>query len=400
MLTGKLKELRYINIRANKSRKICVKFKEKSKVGMSKNLYISIISLVLISIISNQIITNFDTVLNGLQYIWNIITPFILGISIAYILLPIYVKIKELLLKYLRIKSINENKFINLLSLVVLMFLLISSLLLLLGTIIPELMSSLNILGSKIPNMFENINNIATQFYNKYNLEFVLKDISWLQIVTNISLYINEILKNMLLNISSISVGLFKFVTSIIFSIYLILDYKTITNPINRFIKITFTEKINANIEKFIRITNDVFKKYITGTLLDALVVGSIFFVVLSLLEMPNALLIGFIQMLSNLVPIFGAWVGGLVSVIFIYAISPNKVVLFIFIIIVIQQIDSSLLQPKIIGNKMGLPGIIIFIAVTIGSQLFGLLGLLFSVPICAIIYNYLDFDKELKTVQ
>lgn len=69
MLTGKLKELRYINIRANKSRKICVKFKEKSKVGMSKNLYISIISLVLISIISNQIITNFDTVLNGLQYI-------------------------------------------------------------------------------------------------------------------------------------------------------------------------------------------------------------------------------------------------------------------------------------------------------------------------------------------
>lgn len=338
--------------------------------------------------------------MNGLQYIWNIITPFILGISIAYILLPIYVKIKELLLKYLRIKSINENKFINLLSLVVLMFLLISSLLLLLGTIIPELMSSLNILGSKIPNMFENINNIATQFYNKYNLEFVLKDISWLQIVTNISLYINEILKNMLLNISSISVGLFKFVTSIIFSIYLILDYKTITNPINRFIKITFTEKINANIEKFIRITNDVFKKYITGTLLDALVVGSIFFVVLSLLEMPNALLIGFIQMLSNLVPIFGAWVGGLVSVIFIYAISPNKVVLFIFIIIVIQQIDSSLLQPKIIGNKMGLPGIIIFIAVTIGSQLFGLLGLLFSVPICAIIYNYLDFDKELKTVQ
>lgn len=79
------------------------------------------------------------------------------------------VKIKELLLKYLRIKSINENKFINILSLVVLMFLLISSLLLLLGTIIPELMSSLNILGSKIPNMFENINNIATQFYNKYN---------------------------------------------------------------------------------------------------------------------------------------------------------------------------------------------------------------------------------------
>lgn len=146
-------------------------------------------------------------------------------------------------------------------------------------------------------------------------------------------------------------------------------------------------------------LTNQTFTNFVSGQLTEAVIIGVLCFFGMLILGIPYAGAVSAFVAVTALVPIFGAWIGGGLGAFLILLAEPGKALWFILFLLILQQVEGNLIYPKVVGKSVGLPGLLVLMAVTIGGEAFGVLGMLFSVPVCAVLYSlYLEFMKKAST--
>jgi len=367
---------------------------------MSKSLFKMLMALIVFALVLFQALAHVDVVLNAFVFIWRLISPFIFGAMLAYLLYPAYQWFYKLLKKMINTTS---EKFDGIFSTVALLLMLVSVGLLITALaffVVPELVQSAEVIGIRLPGFIDQIEMTFESLSRSYAWAELLKSFSWADILNEVTGFIQNLVMAFFANLSGITSGIYRFTIALIFALYLIIDPKDVIKPFAWLHENALPDQAKNEITSTLTIAKDVMSRYIRGTLLDALLVGALFFISLSVMGIPSAMLVAFLQMVTNLIPVFGAWIGAILSGILIAVVEPNALLPFIILVMVIQQIDANLLQPKIVGQSVGLPGVYVFIAVTIGSQLFGFWGLLLSVPVSAIAFALIHKHFAQKRVE
>ena len=365
---------------------------------MNKPLFRMLLALIVITLVLYQGLENFDVVLASLVFVWRLISPFIFGAALAYFLRPAYHWFLNGLRKIIRV---TNPKFDAIYSAIALLLLLASFSMLITGFaffVVPELVQSVESIGDNLPTFIKHIEGLFASLSKQYAWAELFTSFSWADILNEVTGFVQNIVMAFFANLSGITSGFYRFTITLIFALYLVIEPKDVIKPIQWTFDHAISEPVKNHVTSVMEIAKDVMSRYIKGTLLDALLVGILFFVSLTVMGLPSAMLIAFLQMITNLIPVFGALIGAVLSSILIAVVDPSALIPFFILVIVIQQVDANFLQPKIVGESVGLPGVYVFIAVTVGSQLFGFWGLLLSVPVSAIAFALIRNAFEKKT--
>lgn len=163
-----------------------------------------------------------------------------------------------------------------------------------------------------------------------------------------------------------------------------------------KLIETVLPQKTAQRLLRIAALTNQTFTNFVSGQLTEAVIIGVLCFFGMLILGIPYAGAVSAFVAVTALMPIFGAWIGGGFGAFLILLAEPGKALWFILFLIVLQQVEGNLIYPKVVGKSVGLPGLLVLMAVTIGGEAFGILGMLFSVPVCAVLFSlYLEFMKK-----
>ena len=186
---------------------------------------------------------------------------------------------------------------------------------------------------------------------------------------------------------SSVVSLIFNLVLALAFALYLLAQKETLTRQAKKVVQAIFSSKRAQQITELAHMTNRAFSNFVTGQLTEALILGCLCFLGMLIFRLPYAGVISVIIGFTALIPIFGAFIGVAIGALLILLVNPIQALWFILFIIVLQQIESNVIYPRVVGKSVGLPGIWVLAAVTIGGNAFGLLGMLFAVPLCSVLY-------------
>ena len=178
------------------------------------------------------------------------------------------------------------------------------------------------------------------------------------------------------------------FFISFIFSIYLLGNKDKLALQAKKVVYAILSEERADKLMRIARLSNRTFGNFISGQCLDAFMLGCEFILVLSILQMPYALLIGILCMLCALIPILGSFIGLAIGALLILLISPIKALIFIIVFTALQQFDANFVYPHVVGSSVGLPGMWVLMSVTVGGSLFGLVGMLILIPVASVLYT------------
>ena len=222
-------------------------------------------------------------------------------------------------------------------------------------------------------------------------------DLNW----DSISASVTEGVKSIATGILGVGGGFIKtlitsigeFIISLVFAIYILIQKESLSRQFRQIIYVAFPEEINTRILDVVRMANRTFSNFLSGQVLEACILGFMFFVAMSIFRMPYALLIGVLIAVTALVPIIGAFVGCIIGALLIAITNPIMAIGFVVLFLVLQQIEGNLIYPHVIGASVGLPSIWILVAVTLGGKLMGITGMLIFIPLCSVLYSiFRDF--------
>lgn len=344
-------------------------------------------------------LSRFESVKGTVSLIVEILMPVIYGAVLAYLLLPVYNKTRDMAARMLNavfhnkktVRSISRA-LATLVSLIFLFVIVIG----LFSMIIPEIYTS--IMG--IQNNFgDNINNIALGlqklFQDNPAFEKAIIPI-YDQVASRLQNWLTtDLVPNMSSLIGSLSSGLLSVVLvfkniliGVIVMVYILNIKETLSAQGKKIIYSIFSlKKANQAIEE-IRFVHRVFGGFITGKLLDSLIIGIMCFVLLNAMKMPYVLLVSVIVGVTNVIPFFGPFIGAIPSAFLILLVSPVKCLYFLIFILLLQQFDGNILGPKILGQSTGLPSFWVLFSILLFGGLFGFVGMIIAVPTFAVIYS------------
>ena len=347
---------------------------------------------------------NLNVVFKVLGYILNLLKPFIYGFCLAFILNIPLSKFENMFKNKKKVakgkapaKPTIEKKNTKLrvagIAFSILIF--IGIIFLTLFLVIPEFINTISIFKDNIPEAFENVKEWLKTLMVNYP-EITEKITSYQPDWAALESDITKIIKTAATGIIGISidfvVGLFSGVVNLVmgfvFAIYMLMQKEGLIQQSKRVLRAYLPENKSEKVLRIGSITNDTFKKFFGGQFIEAILLGVLCFIGMKIFGMPYALTISVLVGVTALIPVFGAFFGTAIGAILILAVDPMKAVWFVVYIIVLQQIDGNLIYPKIVGDSVGLPGIWVMLAVLIGGNSLGVIGMLVGVPIASVIYK------------
>lgn len=351
-----------------------------------------IIEIITYTVLLIFILFNLNGVLKILKMIISLLFPFILGAVIAFVLNVLLNIIENKLLAKIHFKKDKVwLKIKRPLSLISSLLLIILVLFFIFKLVIPELHNAAILFTENIPEYVEQTEIILKKAgLTKKEITNITASLS------NIQKYMLTYLKNNSSLLISQTIGvasslisiITNFVIALVFAIYILSQKEVLSKQTNKIVKAYFPKKVQDKIDTVTSITNQTFSKFISGQCLEAVIIGLLCFVGMLILQMPYALTISVLVGFTALIPVFGAFIGTIIGAFLIFMISPVKALVFVIFIIILQQIEGNLIYPKVVGKSVGLPGLWVIVAVTVGASLYGIVGMLVSVPLCSIIYN------------
>ena len=186
---------------------------------------------------------------------------------------------------------------------------------------------------------------------------------------------------------SGIVSGVVTFVIAFTFSIYVLFQKERLARQAKQILYAVFPEKATEKILSVAALSNQVFSSFLSGQCVEAVILGTLFVITMSILGMPYAMLTGIVIAITALIPIFGAFIGCVIGMLLIVMVDPVQAVWFLVLFLVLQQIEGNLIYPHVVGNSVGLPSIWVLVAVTVGGNMFGILGILVFIPLCSVLY-------------
>lgn len=195
---------------------------------------------------------------------------------------------------------------------------------------------------------------------------------------------ISSILTTVFSTVYSIAHGVFIGIVAVVFSLYILIDKERVINGARAAVDLLLPQKGARAVRHAAHVANDSFSRFITGQCIEAVILGTLCAIGMTIFGMPYAPAVGACVGMTALVPVFGAWLGGAVGFLMILTVDPMMAVWFVVFLIILQQIESHLIYPNVVGASVGLPGIWVFAAVLVGGALFGVLGMFLGVPAVA----------------
>ena len=198
---------------------------------------------------------------------------------------------------------------------------------------------------------------------------------------------------------TSILGALVNILLAVVFSVYMLAQKETLISQSRRLLLAALPRKAGQRTMHILKLTNNAFSSFVTGQVTEAFILGSLCCIGMLILRLPYALPVSVIISFTSLIPIFGAWIGAATGAFLIVFVSPIKALTFLIFLLILQQVEGNLIYPKVVGKSVGLPGLWVLAAVTIGGGIFGMLGMLLGVPICSVIYALVqDFIRSQPT--
>ncbi len=337
---------------------------------------------------------NLDGLVGYLGLIMNIITPILIALGIAFILnIPMaFIEIHVLSFmnhfKNKRNRDINKGKRMIAITLTYVLVLgIISGIIVF---VIPQVSASVDTLMIKLPGYVDSFNSLIDQLLAFFNLPESL----WNDITAQWDTLIEQF-GNLLLNsvpeifnaTKSITVGVFNALMGIVISIYLLADKERLLALKDKLIY-AYVRKDRADFIKDVSVTaNQVFHGFIAGQITEAFILGTLCTVGLAILQIPYALLIGVLVGATSVIPVFGAFLGAVPSGFILLVVNPLYCLIFVIYIIALQQVESNIIYPRVVGGSIGLSGLWVLIGMIIGGSLFGFLGIVLGIPGFAVFY-------------
>ena len=269
---------------------------------------------------------------------------------------------------------------------------------LVIGLVVPQLVSCVRVLISGAPYAMDFLLKIAEK-YNivPENILDSLAGIDWKarigEMITAVGNGLGSVMDNLVKMLTSIFSGIVSSLIGFIFACYLLLSKDKLKNQINRIMDHYLKEKIVKKIDYVVRIFDDCFHNYIVGQCTEAVILGALCTVGMLLLRLPYASMIGALVAFTALIPVAGAYIGAAAGAFMILTDSPIKALVFLIFLVILQQIEGNVIYPKVVGSSVGLPAMWVLAAVTVGGGLMGVVGMVFAVPAAAGIYRMICDD-------
>lgn len=343
-------------------------------------------------------LNNITGILGTISYLAGLIMPFIVGGVIAFIF-NVPMKAIEKNIKKLVDKKCKKqhNKLVRVLAYFLTLIIIIAVIAGVLLIVVPELVNTIADLISQVPVAFNKLLawlQTMLASYPEYEEKLNSISINWDSVLANmmnfLSIGTKGIINGGIGAISGLFSGITNFFIGFVFSVYVLFHKEKLASQCKKLLYVMVSERRADQIVEILRLTNTTFSNFLSGQCLEACILGALFVITLSILRMPYALLIGIIIGVTALVPIVGAFIGCAVGVVLIMMTSPLKALIFIAIFLILQQIEGNLIYPHVVGNSVGLPGMWVLVAVTIGGNLFGIMGMLTFIPISSVCYALL----------
>ena len=374
---------------------------EEIKQGWKKRISWLLIALTVV--IVYKMLDNFSNVTEWFGTFFRILKPFFAGLLISYILFMPCKKIENALskskLKFVKKKARGLSVIATYIIFVLIMVIIINC-------IFPVLKESVVELVSNIPGYYETLVNKYKELPEDSVLKSdIIKDkmaeLSNIDMKQFLSIN-NEKIIEYVKNIINIFSGIFDVFVSIIVSVYILLQRTTIINALRRFVRAIFKKETYETIDKYFTKANQIFFTFISSQLLDAVIVGILTTIAMMILKVKYAPLIGFTIGLFNMIPYIGAIVAVSIGILVTFITGGfGKALAMAVVVIILQQIDANIINPKIIGSSLEISPLLVIFSITVGGAYFGILGMFLAVPIAVVLKigltDFVDARNKIK---
>lgn len=362
--------------------------------------------------ISGILVVAFYTFINNVEPLYGVLraifvalSPFIYGIGIAFLLNPLRKIIEYSWLEKTKLKPRTKKviaSFGALLIGIIMLFIFFSIL-------IPQMISSIQTFLSSFEgyvdtahNFFESNNFFSDDLLKTLN-PVIDKGVSMLgDWVSNIASSLNAILMYSVI----FAKGVMDFLIGMIIALYILLDEPNLKRQIKKVLYALLPEKMTKGILRTTRLTINTFNSFVAGKAVDSLIIGILCYIILSFMKMPYTPLISVVVGVTNMIPVFGPFLGAIPSILILLLVDPFKALEFSIFILILQQVDGNIIGPRILGGAVGLPTLYVMFAIIIGGALFGIIGMFIGVPVFSVIFVLVSefihrqLDKKNITVQ
>lgn len=395
----------YRNYRMKCDRKILKRSLQKEvSTILDKKTVKSLITIIFSAILFAWALKHIPFILGVFGTILKPMIPLFIGASLAFVL-NIYVKQLERLFA-----KIEKKKLKRALSVVVALLTLVLILALVLLIVIPEMARTFENIGKMLPGFFEDarawLEGVLVSFpmFQDYlnNIDFSLENIG--ETLMDIIMVGGNNLADFTVSIATrLFSGAMNILLGLIFAIYILFDKENLGRQVRRILYAYLPEK---RVDQFLGVSvlvSDIFQKFVTGQLTEAVILGMMFVVSMLIFGFPYAVVVGVLVTITAIIPIVGAFIAMAIGFFLIFVNSPVQALWFLLLFFVLQQIEGDFIYPKVVGNSIGLPALWVLAAVMVGGGLYGILGILLAVPIASVFYvlikrnvgNRLD-DKDI----
>ena len=369
-------------------------------MDLNKNNVKKILGIITFTLILMAVLLNFSAVGNYLMFLWGIVLPFVVGGAIAFILnIPMSAIEKQF--QKIQIKTKRGEKIwnrvvrpVSMVLAILLVFLIIG---IVFGVVVPQLGQTINSIGESMTKSLPKIQIWLEQTFQDQeeivnyikNLDFdwknwlnTIKDFAWNGAGSVLSYTMSATM--MVVN------GVMSFFIAFIFALYILSQKENLGRQSRKLITAVFSQKIVEKILSVCSLSYKTFSRFITGQCLEAMILGAMFFVTMSIFRLPYALLVGVLIAFTALIPIVGTFIGCFVGALLILMVNPMQAVFFVILFLILQQVEGNLVYPHVVGNSVGLPSIWVLFAVTVGGKLMGVMGMLVFIPLFSVLYALL----------
>ncbi|MBQ7002123.1 MAG: AI-2E family transporter [Oscillospiraceae bacterium] len=325
--------------------------------------------------------------------VWELIAPFVAGAGIAFVFnVPMRAIEKQL-------DGIHKTGTRRMLSILLTLFCLFLIIMFVFELLIPQIRLTIISLTEKIPVFVDRTaQNLMVLMADNPELgiwiqeAFQLESLDWSNILTSILSWlanqVSTVMGGAVNVIGNVTTGIVNTVISIVFAIYCLGRKEILARQCRRVLYAVLSERRADEIIRIMRLTNSTFSSFISGQCLEAVILGCLFAVVMAILKMPYIPLVSVIIAVTALIPVVGAFVGCIVGAFFILVNDPLQAVSFVAMFLVLQQLENNLIYPRVVGTSIGLPGMWVLVAVTIGGEIMGVGGMLVMIPLVSVLYT------------
>ena len=364
--------------------------------------------VIILGVLFFFLIYKIDVIFAGIEKILGILMPVILGAVIAYLLIPVDEYFEKIYIKYFgkyfKTRA-KRKKFIRMGGVATAIFLFVIVLFMLIYLVVPQIYNNTRNLLLALPGQVRDLmewitekmaddtelSGIVTRVYSEA-MNFLS---TWVKTDMIDQLYL--VIDGLLGAVNVVA----EFFIGIIIAVYLMVSRETFVSQGKKVIYAFLNDEHANMFIQLLKECNRIFGGFINGKLLDSLIIGILCFIGCSLLQMPYSVLVAVIIGVTNVIPFFGPYIGAIPSTILIMLDSPSKGLIFIVFILVLQQFDGNILGPKILGDSIGLSPFWIIFAILLGGGLFGVVGMLFGVPVFAVFHflikSFIDYRLSKK---